>query len=79
MVSRVDERLDQPQAATAAADVGRLSEVLLESVAALAGAGEVEAACRLAARAWVILGASDPALARRFDALLHRLTPKLAW
>ncbi len=78
-MKRIDESLGPSPAAKPAADLGRLSEVLLEAVAALARAGEVETACRLAARAWIILEPSDPRLARRFDALLHRLTPKLAW
>jgi len=58
---------------------GRLSEILLECVKALAGAGDVEAACRFAGQACVALRASDPASARRFDVLLHRLTPALTW
>jgi len=57
----------------------RLSEILLASITALAGAGEVEAACRLAGQACVALRCSEPDAARRFDALLHRLTPMLAW
>jgi len=57
----------------------RISEILLASVIALAAAGEVETACRLAGQACVALRATDPAAARRFDALLHRLTPKLTW
>lgn len=56
-----------------------LSAILLESLAALAEAGEAEKACRLAGRACVALRATDPAAARRFDVLLHRLTPKLQW
>lgn len=57
----------------------RLSEALLASVTALAGAGEIETACRVAGLACVALRDADPAAARRFDALLHRLTPKLKW
>lgn len=57
----------------------RLSEILLASITALAGAGEVERACRLAGQACVALRNTDPAHARRFDALLHRLTPALKW
>lgn len=57
----------------------RLSEILLEGVAALAAAGEAEKACRLAGRACVALRGIDPAAARRFEVLLHRLTPKLMW
>lgn len=75
----VEPALGGPGAPDPAAGLRRLSEILLESVAALAGTGEVEAACRLAGRACVALRASDPAAARRFDVLLHRLTPKLVW
>lgn len=53
--------------------------VLLDSLRALADAGEVDAACRLAGRACVALRRSRPAQARRFDVLLHRLAPRLAW
>ena len=56
-----------------------VQEILLESLAALAGAGEVEAACRLAGRACVALRNPDPSAARRFDVLLHRLAPRLMW
>jgi hypothetical protein len=64
---------------SAGRSLSRVPEILLASVTALAAAGEVEAACRLAGRACVALRATDPAAARRFDALLHRLTPKLTW
>jgi hypothetical protein len=57
----------------------RLSEILLASITALAGAGEVEEACRLAGQACVALRGTDPMTSRRFDALLHRLTPRLEW
>jgi hypothetical protein len=57
----------------------KIPEILLESLAALAGAGEVEAACRLAGRACVALREPDPGAARRFDVLLHRLAPTLDW
>jgi len=53
--------------------------VLLDSLRALADVGEADAACRLAGRAYVTLRHSQPALARRFDILLHRLAPKLTW
>lgn len=59
--------------------VMRLPEILLTSLTALAAAGEVEQACRLAGQACVMLRASDPAASRRFDVLLHRLTRKLSW
>lgn len=54
-------------------------EILLSSLAALAAAGEVEKACRLAGRACVALRHEEPKAARKFDVLLHRLTPKLVW
>lgn len=56
-----------------------LSEILLETITALAGTGEVEAACRFAGQACVTIRRADPVTARRFDALLHRLTPGLKW
>jgi hypothetical protein len=63
----------------ASSHISSLSEILLASITALATAGDVEKACRLAGQACVALRASDPAAARRFDVLLHRLTPKLTW
>jgi hypothetical protein len=56
-----------------------VADLLLTSLAALAEAGEVEHACRLAGQACVRLRHVDPATARRFDVLLHRLTPALPW
>jgi hypothetical protein len=53
--------------------------ILLTSLTALAAAGEAEKACRLAGEACVALRRTDPAAARRFDVLLHRLTPALDW
>jgi hypothetical protein len=74
---------EQPSEAAGATDISvttkRLSEILLASVTALAGAGEVEAACRFAGQACVTLRRTDPAIARRFNALLHRLSSKLNW
>ncbi|MDQ2633004.1 MAG: hypothetical protein M3Y78_04635 [Pseudomonadota bacterium] len=57
----------------------RIADILLASIAALAAAGEIENACRLAGQACVALRPTDPAASRRFDVLLHRLTPKLTW
>jgi hypothetical protein len=57
----------------------RVPDILLTSLSALATAGEIEKACRLAGQACQALRKSDPAAARRFDVLLHRLTPKLTW
>jgi hypothetical protein len=57
--------------------MSQLSEILLASLTSLAAAGEVEAACRLAGQAFMALRSTDQVAARCFDALLHRLTPKL--
>lgn len=62
-----------------AAGETRISPILLASLKALAAAGEVEKACRLAGEACVALRGIDPVAARRFDVLLHRLTPALDW
>lgn len=56
-----------------------LVDILVTSLTALAAAGEVEVACRLAGQACVALRHTDQAAARRFDVLLHRLSPKLDW
>jgi hypothetical protein len=50
-----------------------LAEILLESTAALGTCGEADRACRLAGRAYAALRRADPAMAHRFDVLLHRL------
>lgn len=74
---------EQPSKAADGTDISvqtkRLSEILLASVTALAGAGDIDAACRLAGQACVTLRRTDPALARRFNALLHRLSSKVNW
>jgi hypothetical protein len=66
-------------AEAASAASARLPDILLAGLTALADAGDVESACRLAGKACQALRASDPAAARRFDVLLHRLAPKLTW
>lgn len=73
------EGMGRSGAADVSGSAARLSNILLEGIAALADAGQVEAACRLAGQACVALRATDPSAARRFDTLLHRLTPRLAW
>lgn len=65
------------RAADLSAPTRWLSELLLASVTTLARAGEIETACRLAGQAYVTLADTDAAGARRFDVLLHRLTPRL--
>lgn len=59
--------------------VAPVCEVLLACLGSLAAAGETDAACRLAGRAYVLLRHAEPEMARRFDRLLHRLTPALTW
>jgi hypothetical protein len=51
--------------------------LLLDALRRLADVGEVDAACRIAGRACVVLRRSDPRGERRFNALLHRLTRRL--
>lgn len=51
--------------------------LLLDAVQKLADAGKVDAACRIAGKACVVLRPSDAKSERRFNALLHRLTRKL--
>ncbi|TAL82459.1 MAG: hypothetical protein EPN74_17025 [Rhodanobacter sp.] len=51
--------------------------ILLASLEALAVAGQVDAACRLAGRACVALRHSDPQGEHRFNALLHRMAPRV--
>ncbi len=56
-----------------------LTDLLLETVRKLADAGQVEEACRVAGKACAILRPARPASERRFNVLLHRLTPRLDW
>ncbi|TAM57330.1 MAG: hypothetical protein EPN49_15325 [Rhodanobacter sp.] len=56
-----------------------LTGILLASLEALAVAGQVEAACRLAGRACVALRHADPQGEHRFNALLHRLASRVPW
>ena len=51
--------------------------LLLDALQKLAAAGEVDAACRIAGKACVVLRRSAPRGERRFNALLHRLVRKL--
>jgi hypothetical protein len=57
----------------------RLPDILLRSLKFLADTGEVEQACRLAGEACVALRKVDDRSAQRFNALLHRLSPKVPW
>ncbi|MFA7523749.1 MAG: hypothetical protein WCY39_00050 [Oscillospiraceae bacterium] len=56
-----------------------LAPLLLESLEALAVAGEVDRACRIAGRACVALRHADPGASRRIDAWLHRQIRRLDW
>jgi hypothetical protein len=71
--------IDSHAAGVISVTTKRLSEILLETITSLASTGEVEAACRFAGHACVTLRRADPVTARHFDALLHRLTPRLKW
>jgi hypothetical protein len=51
-----------------------LADVLIAGLEALADAGQVDAACRLAGRACALLRGADPKQWQKFNALLHRLT-----
>lgn len=53
-----------------------LDDILLASLAALAAAGEVEEACRLAGRACALYRNRDVPAWNRFNGLLHRLARK---
>jgi hypothetical protein len=52
-----------------------LSEILQESLKALAAAGQADMACRLAGRACAVLRTKNPEQWGRFNKLLHRLGP----
>lgn len=65
--------------ARAPSDPTRLPEILLESVTALAAAGEVDHACRLAGQAHAVLRHTDPRAARRLNAFMHKMIRKLDW
>jgi hypothetical protein len=48
--------------------------LLLDALRKLADTGEVDAACRIAGKACVLLRQTSPRAEQRFNALLHRLT-----
>lgn len=56
-------------------EASALVGLLIESLLALAAKGEVDAACRLGGRGFALLRRGSPRLARKFNALLHRLAP----
>lgn len=51
--------------------------LLLDALERLADAGEVDQACRIAGKACVILRRCASEAEHRFNALLHRLSPRL--
>lgn len=55
----------------------QINLLLLDALQKLADTGEVDAACRIAGKACVILRRTAPKDERRFNALLHRLVRKL--
>jgi hypothetical protein len=54
---------------------GELCDILRTSLQALATAGQVDAACHLAARACAVLRQEKPERWGEFNRLLHRLSP----
>ncbi len=55
-----------------------LLSLLLQSLTELAAAGRAETACQLAGQACAVLRRDDPKGWQKFNALLHRLSKKLA-
>lgn len=70
-------RLDHTAPEPSVSPERQVALLLLDALQKLADAGEVDAACRIAGRACVILRGGSPGSERRFNALLHRLTPRL--
>jgi hypothetical protein len=54
-----------------------IAVLLLNALQKLADTGEVDAACRIAGKACVLLRQTSPGAEQRFNALLHRLTRRL--
>ena len=78
LLSQMHERYSAAKAGPAEATCQQdteacLASALSEALVALARAGEVDQACRLAAETWVAMRTERPALAVRLTALLHRL------
>ncbi len=67
----------RPAIATGETATARLADILVASLKQLAQAGQADAACRLAGRACAVLRGNDPAQWRKFNALLHRLSPSV--
>ena len=77
MVSEAAAPARRPGEDEATAGDARLPEILLTSLTALAAAGEVEQACRLAGQACAALRLSNPGVWRRFNVFLHRVTSRM--
>jgi len=73
----VATRFDHAEPEPSVSPERQVALLLLDALQKLADAGEVDAACRIAGRAFVILRRDSPGNERRFNALLHRLTPRL--
>lgn len=56
---------------------GPVNDILIESLVALAAAGEIEAACKLAGHACAVYRHKDIPAWNRFNGLLHRLARKV--
>lgn len=54
-----------------------VTALLLDALQKLANTGEVDAACRIAGNACVVLRQTSPGAEQRFNALLHRLARRL--
>ena len=68
--------LASAQALRAAPQQG-VTVLLLDALQKLADTGGVDAACRIAGKACVLLRQTSPGAEQRFNALLHRLARRL--
>ena len=66
-----------PAQAPRAAPQQGLTVLLPDALQKLANTGEVDAACRIAGKACVLLRQTSPGTEQRFNALLHRLASRL--
>jgi hypothetical protein len=66
-----------PAQASRGAPLEGVIVLLLDALQKLANAGEVDAACRIAGKACVLLRQTSPRAEQRFNALLHRLAHRL--
>lgn len=68
--------MDDATPPVAGDDTAAIDGLLLESLKALAAAGEVEMACQLAGRACALYRRDNPRAWNRFNVLLHRLAAR---